>query len=311
MNSKIGLVTVLYKSDNVLEDFFQSISKQRFSNFVLICVDNSPSTNTQNLITSLSEKYQLTDKLTHVENNENVGVAKGNNQGIEIAFENECEYIVLLNNDIVFSQTHLFEELVNTSISTNESIIIPKIFFSGEQSNLIWMAGGKLDKLRGLVTHVGEGEKDAACFNLLQYFNYAPTCFMLIHKRVFKTIGGMDENYFIYYDDVDFVYRAVKQNFKVYYLPSLEIYHKVGNSVGGFSPTYIYYFNRNRIYFSLKQLPLLYKITSLFFYFVTRLRWQLNFIGEKRKMNLKGVIDGLKMCFKKSKNKILINGVYY
>lgn len=311
MNSKIGLVTVLYKSDNVLEDFFQSISKQTFSNFVLICVDNSPSENTRNLIISLSEKFKLADKLTHVENTENVGVAKGNNQGVEIAFANDCDFILLLNNDIVFHQTHLFDELIKTAISKNESIIIPKIFFSGEQSNLIWMAGGNLDKLRGLVTHIGEGKEDNEIYNIPQYFNYAPTCFMLIHKKVFTTIGGMDENYFVYYDDVDFIYRAIKQKFKVYYLPTLNIYHKVGHSVGGFSPTYIYYFNRNRIYFSLKQLPFLYKITSLFFYFVTRLKWQLNFKEEKKKMNLRGIVDGVKMCFKTPKNNILINGVYY
>jgi GT2 family glycosyltransferase len=311
MNAKIGLVTVLYKSDNVLEDFFQSVSNQTFSNFILICIDNSPTAHTKNLIQSFTEKYNLKDRVIHLVNIENVGVAKGNNQGIEIAFANECDFIILLNNDIIFYQQHLFEELINTAINKNESIIIPKIFFSEEQSNVIWMAGGNLDKLRGLVTHVGEGKVDNAIYNTPQYFNYAPTCFMLISKNVFTSIGGMDENYFVYYDDVDFIYRAFKKGFHVYYLPTLSIYHKVGNSVGGFSSTYIYYFNRNRIYFSFKQLPFIYKFTSLFFYFITRLKWQINFKGEKRKMNFKGIIDGIKLCFKKPKNKILINDVYY
>ena len=129
MQPKIGLVTVLYKSDNVLEDFFLSLGTQSYTNYFLYCIDNSPSQNTKRLVSQLAIKFNLIDKILHIENNENTGVASGNNQGIELAFKNGCEYILLLNNDIEFKQSDLLEDLVNTALEKKESIVIPKIFF--------------------------------------------------------------------------------------------------------------------------------------------------------------------------------------
>ena len=297
---KIGLVTVLYKSDNVLKGFFESLAAQSFDNYILFCIDNSPTEGTREIMADLSKLFNLTSKVRHIENDVNAGVAAGNNQGIVAALNDNCEYVLILNNDIEFYQAGLLEEILQVAVEKNENIIIPKIFFAEDKSNIIWMAGGKIDKLRGLVTHIGEGEIDSEDYNKEKYFKYAPTCFMLVAKKVFETIGIMDENYFVYYDDVDFVYRAVKSGFNVLLLPSFKVYHKVGNSVGGFSNTFIYYFNRNRLYFSIKRLPFLYKLTSLFFYIVTRIQWHLKFDAQQRKSNLSGISEGIRLCFKKA-----------
>ena len=297
---KIGLVTVLYKSDNVLKGFFESLASQNFDNYTLYCIDNSPTQETRKLLADLSKSFALASKVRHIENDINSGVAAGNNQGIVASLNDNCEYVLILNNDIEFYQADLLQKIVQVAIDKDENIIIPKIFFADDKSNIIWMAGGKIDKLRGLVTHIGEGEIDTEEYYRERYFEYAPTCFMLVSRKVFETIGIMDQNYFVYYDDVDFVYRAVKKGFNILLLPSLKVYHKIGNSVGGFSNTFIYYFNRNRLYFSIKRLPFLYKLTSLFFYVVTRMKWHFKFDANQRKSNLKGIKDGIKLCFKKA-----------
>jgi GT2 family glycosyltransferase len=122
---KIGLVTVLYKSDNVLPDFFKSVANQTYKNYVLILVDNSPSIGTKKIIEELNILYNL--PLLHLEMESNIGVAAANNVGIRSAFLNECNDILILNNDIVFSQQHCFEDII--LLSRSHSIIVPKIYY--------------------------------------------------------------------------------------------------------------------------------------------------------------------------------------
>jgi GT2 family glycosyltransferase len=290
---KIGLVTVLYKSDDVLEDFIKSISRQSFTSYHLYLVDNSPSYETDALLFKLFEKYQLTG-FTHVKNPENYGVAKGNNQGIKLSLENNCDLVLLLNNDIDFPQSNLFEEMVYCASERGEDLVIPKIFYYG--SRKIWLAGGKIHKLRGYGSHVGYNEEDCEQHNHGGYFEYAPTCFMLISRKVFETIGLMDENYFVYSDDTDFALRAVNNGFRIYYRPSLEVFHKVSFSTGGGeSPFSIYYLNRNRVYFIRKNYSFPVKHIALTHTIITRALRFLMYKKNEKKVLLRAMKDGFRL----------------
>jgi GT2 family glycosyltransferase len=251
----------------------------------------------------LVEKYSLKEKIHYIANAGNVGVAEGNNQGILSAIQNKCDYIILLNNDIEFDNSQFFQTLVTVALRQNEDIIVPKIFIHG--TDKIWMAGGKLDLKKGLTIHIGEGEVDNSNFDVPCYTDYAPTCFMLISKKVFESSGLMDSNYFVYYDDTDFILRATAKGFKILYLPDLAVFHKVSNSTGVFSSTYIYYYNRNRLYFILKNLSSFRLIQALYYYTGSRILSFFKMSSVQRKVQLKGIIDGIKLCFRKRKIKYI------
>lgn len=287
---KIGLVTVLYKSDDVLEDFFKSLSLQSFKNYHLYLIDNSPSAETDNLIEILSTKYPLTS-YTHVKNTSNDGVAKGNNQGIKLALNDNSDFVLLLNNDIDFNQTFLLDEMINYAISNNENLLIPKIYYHGTRK--IWLAGGEIHKYKGYASHVGYNKDDSEVYNSIKYFDYAPTCFMLISRKVFEAVGLMDENYFVYYDDTDYLARAAEKGFKVCYLPKLEVFHKVSFSTGGGESLFsIYYLNRNRVYFVRKNYPFLVRQIALSHTILTRLIKYLIYKKDEKKTLLKAIKDG-------------------
>ena len=295
--SKIGLVTDLYKSDEVLEDFIKSISNQSYKNYHLYIVDNSPSIVTENLINNLTLQFPITG-VTHIKNSSNVGVAKGNNIGIELAIANKADYIILLNNDIQFPQANLFLDLVNTAVDRNEHLIIPKIFYFG--SRKIWLAGGKMYNFRGYGSHFGYNEDDDERFNKDKYFNYAPTCFMLISRKVFEKIGYMDEKYFVYSDDTDFILRAIRAGFKIFYLHHLEVFHKVSFSTGGGESLFsIYYLNRNRIYFIRKNYSAPIKQFSLIYTVITRFIHLLNYNPKNRNELIRAIKDGFSMIINK------------
>jgi len=291
--AKIGLVTVLYNSDTVLPGFIKSLVTQSFSDYHVYLIDNTSNNGTDALLHKLVTQYKITN-YTHIKNDKNVGVAKGNNQGIELSIKDGSAYTLLLNNDIEFDQPTLLADMISYAENNNEPIIIPKIYFYDTKK--VWMAGGKFLMYKGSTIHVGEGDNDSDSYNQEAYFKYAPTCFILIRNEVFERVGLMDEKYFVYYDDTDFMFRAYKNGFKVKLLPSLHVYHKVSALTGGTESLFsIYYGTRNRVYFIGKNLTGLPYAVSMFFTVTTRFIKYLKFNKQQRKELMKGLHAGFKL----------------
>lgn len=288
----IGLVTVLYNSDEVLPGFFESISRQDFSNYILYLVDNSASEQTDNCIAACSGQFPVTS-LKHIKSGGNVGVATGNNIGIKAALQDGCSHVLILNNDIEFDQPHVFSRLLSIAEEKNEALIVPKIFYYDTRK--LWMAGGYMDKWRALGVHFGYNKDDGEEYNKPRHITYAPTCFMLVKKEVFDSVGIMDENYFAYYDDTDFVFRAIKAGFTMWYEPSLEVLHKVSSSSGGDSNFYIYYSARNKIYFIRKNLKGFYRVCSITYMLVSRIAFWLKYNKQGKKKLIQGIKDGFRL----------------
>jgi GT2 family glycosyltransferase len=290
---QVGLVTVLFNSDTVLEGFFASVSKQAFKDYHLYLVDNTPSTKTDELIEELIEKYPIA-AYTHIKNDANVGVAKGNNQGIELAVQDGTKYTLILNNDIEFEGENFFRDFLEEAVQKKESLLIPKILFYDNRK--IWMAGGEFLLKKAITSHVGEGDDDKDLYNKEKYFNYAPTCFMLVNNRVFHEVGMMDERYFVYYDDTDFLYRCYKKGFKIKYLPQFVVLHKVSSLTGGSESLFsLYYANRNRIYFINKNLTGLNYVLSLSYTLLSRTVRYVRYNSEQKKKLIKALVDGFEM----------------
>jgi GT2 family glycosyltransferase len=289
----IGLVTVLYKSDDVLEGFIRSISQQIYKDYILYLVDNSPNEITNGLISKYLQQYPVTS-FRYIKSPGNIGVAAGNNSGIHFAFNEGCPYVLLLNNDIETGQNDVISKLVSLCVEKAEKMVVPKIYYY--DTRRIWMAGGYMNTWRALGIHYGYNKKDSAKYNTGKYISYAPTCFMIIAKEVFDKVGYMDEKYFAYYDDTDFVLRARRAGFKLYYEPSVSILHKVSSSGGGdHSAFYIYYSNRNKIYFIRKNLAGFKRCFALAYTKATRLFFRIRFNAEQKKELSRGLKDGFKM----------------
>ena len=73
-------------------------------------------------------------------------------------------------------------------------------------------------------------QKDEGKFDGVFQVEYAPTCCLLVKKQVFEDVGLMDEKYFVYFDDTDFLYRVlIDERHKLFYFSDVEFYHKVGS----------------------------------------------------------------------------------
>lgn len=259
---KLGLVTVLFNSNEVLPDFFESIAIQTYKRVVLILIDNTPSGVSKTIVFELAKKFNIDINYTPMSSN--VGIAAGNNEGIRTAKKLHCDDIIILNNDICFDSSDLFESLVSISKDVNKAIIAPKIYFYN--TNRLWYAGGELIKWKGTVYHFGYGQEDSTELNKASFTDYSPTCFLYIRGDVFDKVGLMDETYFVYVDDLDFVYRAKLQGFAIWYEPNLSLQHKVSTSTGGLESDFGLRFNtRNKIYFIRKFMSFPFSLSAMMF----------------------------------------------
>ena len=221
---QVGLVTITYNSAKVLPSFLECVWKQTFSNFLLYVIDNASNDDTINIL-----QEQKDDRLRVILNKNNVGVAAGNNQGIKNAISDNCNQVLIINNDVEFEQ-FLLENLLVFQRKNKCSIVAPKIKYYNTQDT-IWYAGSHFDLLKGyLPVHRGMRKKDIGQFDSIKIVEYAPTCCVLLCKNVFLDVGYMDEKFFVYFDDVDFFYRVLKdKRHKLYYYPHAKFYHKVGS----------------------------------------------------------------------------------
>jgi GT2 family glycosyltransferase len=288
----IGLVTVLYNCNDVLPDFFKSISVQAYKNYILYLVDNSANEKTEKVIADCLSRFPITS-FKHINSGGNVGVATGNNIGIKAALQDGCSHVLFLNNDIELEQDIVFSKLLEVCEEKQQALVVPKIFYYDTRK--LWMAGGHMDKWRALGVHEGYNKEDAPVYNVAKQITYAPTCFMLVKKEVFDKTGIMDDKYFAYYDDTDFVYRALQDGFTMYYEPAVYVLHKVSSSTGGDTGFYVYYSSRNKIYFIRKKLKGIQKYFSIFYLLISRIAFWLKYDSLRRKKLVQGIRDGFKM----------------
>ncbi len=248
---KVGVVTVTYNSSEVLNEFLRSVSAQTYGDFLLYAIDNASRDNTVVQLEAWADA-----RLRVIANAANIGVAAGNNQGIRAALAEGCDYVLFLNNDVEFGPD-TFATLLAELDALDCDLVTPKILFADGAH--IWAAGSSFQPLKGyLGANTGEGERDNGQFEQPRLIRNAPTCCLLARSEVFQQVGFMDEKYFVYNDDADFLFRAWRAGLVMYYTPRARILHKVSALTGGSASDFTIRYNaRGHVYFMLKNLGLL------------------------------------------------------
>lgn len=271
---KLAVVTVTYNSIPVLEDFLTSVAAQTYPNFELYAIDNASSDGT---VKRLGDAAKADSRIVVVANAENLGFAGGTNDGIRRAFANQCSHVLLLNNDTTFPPD-LFSKLMGIVLSKKQpGVVVPKIYYHGEPKR-IWFGGGRFVPARAYgARHFGEGELDQGQFDIPRRVDYASGCCLLIAEPVFRTVGLLDEKYFVYMEDADFCLRLMRAAVPIWYAPQAHLYHKVSSLTGGKSSAFSARMGaRNRAYYLKKHFsPLTSAYFSLLYFAYLIARWMI------------------------------------
>jgi len=222
-----SFVIVNYNGLKYISDCVESITKNIAHDYEIIVVDNA---STDGSTEYLCENHQ---KVKLICSDKNLGFAGGNNLGVKAA---NGKYIVLLNND-AFLLTGLESaiEVLNTTLD----VAIVGGTMLGRSGEYRWSAGHFPTPLRLIKIgsmYVKEGPfrlgnfsigNPAKCYSV----DWLEASLWVIRKSLWEDLRGLDEEYFMYGEDVDFCRRVRDSGYRVVYLPSIRYIH-----VGGYSP---------------------------------------------------------------------------
>lgn len=242
--NRIGVVILNYKLKEEADRAISSVFLTGYDELEVILVDNNSKDGCEELV----KKYP---KLHFIEAGENKGFSGGCNMGIKIALELKCNFVMLLNPDAWLKKDCL-TRLVQGALETGAGIMGPKIYFPDKKT--ILYAGGNFDLKNVLGSHRGVDQIDDGRFDEVVETDFVTGGVMFVDKSVFQKIGLLDESYFLYYEDVDFCYRARQMGFKIMFYPKAVAYHESGKITGVGSPLQDYYITRNRMIFAKKFL---------------------------------------------------------
>ena len=242
---KVAVVMVNYNGFEYSRECIDSIRRLDYPDYAIVFVDNGSSDGSGEAIHDL---YR--DKIVYLPLAENLGVTGGNNAGIEYALTHHCDYVLFLNNDTLVD-SHFLDRLVQTSQASGEALVVPKIVCYFDQQRLDHWLGSDFNWWTGMPQGYQRYPYDAPLLNSRSEIKVASTCCLLAPVSVLRTVGGMDENYFMYYDDADFTLRATRAGYRLLYEPESVIYHKCNMTTRTMQPAYFefYLINRNFFYF--------------------------------------------------------------
>lgn len=293
MKERISVILVNYNGGAYNQACIESILKSKTScDLQVIIVDNA---STDDSLAELKKNWKDNVKVQIVELDNNYGFAKGNNEGIKRALEQETKYVLLLNNDTVI-EADAIERMVLSQKKTN-SIIVPKILYA-DNPEIIWCAGGKFSPFIKKSFHVGMNQKNGVKYNNSQFCTFANGCCILLSKEIIEKIGLLDEQFFLYYEDNEYSLRAHKNNVAIWYCAEAVVFHKVnGATKGNEKPANAYYITRNWLLCNKMYLGRRFGLFCCYF-FVNRFAWAIIWLLQGKPQMIEAMLKGIKHFYK-------------
>jgi hypothetical protein len=202
-----------------------SLSKVRQPAFTTLVVDNGSSDGSAEIVRKAFPLVELLELPC------NLGFAAGNNAGFASLRGKGYDTVLFLNNDTIVDDGFL-EPLVNALQEPWVGIAVPKILYMDDPCR-IWYAGGIVNPATGTIAHRGIRMADAPEFSVAGPTRYATGCCLCIRCADFDALGGFDEGFEMYGEDVDLSLKVRETGRIIRYEPASRIWHLVSASAGG------------------------------------------------------------------------------
>ena len=239
MTKHVAVIIVTYKTAQLTIDCLSSIQAERDQPGLLVTatiVDNSRED--YDTINEAVRANGWSDWVELCRPETNGGFAHGNNVGVKLARETyNPDYIHLLNPDTVlrkgaiaslaqFLEAHKEVGIAGSSFENVDgsdwpfAFRFPTILSEIEEGLQLGLASRILDRWVVART-MGQ---------MTEQVDWVPGASMMIRRAAFDALGGLDDNYFLYFEETDFCYRANQLGFKTWYVPASRVVHIAGQS---------------------------------------------------------------------------------
>lgn len=228
-----SIIIVTYNSAEYIKVCLDSVIQNISDTDQVFVVDNNSLDGTKKIVSAViigKENIKL------ISQNENLGFAKAVNIGLEKSFG---DYIFLINPDTAF-EAGILDKIIY--LAKEKSADIAGIRQINDKEKSLGSFGNfpsvfvnfiekiKLARIFSLGIYTRYNFLTKKLFSLDRPVDWVGGGFMFVKKEVFKKIGKFDENFFMYFEDVDFCQRAKKNGSATWFLGSIAVRHFGGKS---------------------------------------------------------------------------------
>lgn len=246
----VSVVILNYNGRAFIEACLRSVLDDPYQPKEVILADNASTDGSMELAKPFA------DRIAVQQNGTNYGFPKGCNLGIRRA---KGEIILLLNIDTEVGPGWL-EALVQTMADDPTiAVAASKLLFPDRKT--IQFAGGIMHP-NGLTSHLGYGEEDRGQFETAMDCDYATGASAAIRRDALERLGGLDEGFPLYYEDLDLCFRAKAAGYRVVCEPKSVVYHFETFGTRKHSFNYYYKYHRGRLRFVIKNFGVKYFINT-------------------------------------------------
>ena len=269
MKPFISIIISNHNGKRFIDDCLKTVKNQTYKNFETIFIDSG---STDGSVKYVESKYSW---VRLIDVGEKIGHGKCNNIGVQ---ESNGKLIVSLDVDVKLDKDFL-SEIVKCYLSHNNvGIIAPKILnFEGEIGSL-----GEYYSILGF-----GGDAKTPDIPIIG----SPACAMCIDRYVFEEVGGFDEDFFMYMEDIDIGLRVMLAGYDIIHCQKAVVYHYYGGS-GMASEKKFYLNTRNNLYIIFKDLYMGQIPLTLFLFFIQR-SILTTFLFFKNSSLAKSIIKGI------------------
>jgi GT2 family glycosyltransferase len=293
--AKVSIITVNYNQPQATIEFLNSL-KLYYTNYDLevILVDNGSKDNHE---TTFKESYPT---LNFIRSETNLGFAGGNNIGLKIA---NGEYILLLNND-----TEVIEGCIETMISVMEhnpeiGLLSPLLLYFDDKTIIQYAGFNPLNYLTARNTCIGQFERNENQYHFNSETGFCHGAAMMCRKTDLLKAGQMEENYFLYYEELDWCEKFKNIGKKIWFTGETHVFHKESISVGKESAIKTYFTTRNRMLFIRRNTNIINTIAFYMYYILIACpKLVFTLYAKKRPDLIKWVLKAVFWNFTNSKN---------
>jgi len=180
----------------------------------------------------------------------NLGYAGGNNAGIRQALAAGAEAVCILNNDVTVEPGFLPPLLAALASGPDVGIVTPLVAEGSGDGGQVWALGSAVNWRIAEVNRLHVGEAVAAWRQRGPFeIEIASGAAMLVKREVFERVGFMDEDFFLYFEEVDWCLTVRRAGYRILAVPASVVRHKVSAALGTSSPLIDYYMLRNHLRF--------------------------------------------------------------
>ena len=282
----VGIVSVNYNSAAFISEFLESLQRIDYPNARLIVVDAASRDGSADEIARRCPQAHL------IRCDQNAGSARGNNLGAQYCREQQLDYVLFINNDTTHEPNFL---RILVDAADERTMAVPRILYAADH-RLISTHAGDFDWNLGLFRNTHHGRPDGPATQQRRELQTASFCCLLAPTRAFDDAGPLDERFFMYYEETDFLRRARQRGYRLLYVPEAVVYHQESASSGGgwMTPFKQYYATRNRLYLVRKHTRsrVRYALFTLYFW-ATRLPYLVRYVVLGQRVMLKAMTLGM------------------